>query len=64
VTLPGTANTSQFCSKAQRAVMRVPLYSPAYTTSTPADSPLKMASPALARSHANRSAMPMPYGEG
>src|SRR5712691_5219073 len=40
VTLPGTAYTSRFCSRAQRAVMRVPLYSAASTTSTPADMPL------------------------
>src|SRR5713226_1030918 len=42
VTLPGTAYTSRFCSRAQRAVMRVPLYSAASTTSTPADMPLMM----------------------
>jgi hypothetical protein len=35
VTLPGTAKTSRFCSSAQPAVMRVPLYSAASTTSTP-----------------------------
>src|SRR5206468_6219875 len=35
VTLPGTANTSRFCSRAQRAVMRVPLYSAVSTTRTP-----------------------------
>src|SRR6185312_11294899 len=29
VTFPGTANNSRLCSRAQRAVMRVPLYSPA-----------------------------------
>src|ERR1700675_3804632 len=40
VTLPGTAYTSRFCSRAQREVMRVPLYSAASTTSTPADIPL------------------------
>src|SRR5207302_9287752 len=40
VTLPGTANTSRFCSSAQRAVIRVPLYSAASTTSTPIDRPL------------------------
>jgi len=32
VTFPGTAKTSRFCSSAQRAVMRVPLYSAASTT--------------------------------
>ena len=37
---PGTANTSRFCSSAQREVMRVPLYSPASTTKTPRDRPL------------------------
>ncbi len=42
VTLPGTAKTSRFCSSAQRAVMRVPLYSAASTTSTPIDMPLMM----------------------
>ena len=42
VTLPGTAKTSRFCSRAQRAVMRVPLYSAASTTSTPIDIPLMM----------------------
>ena len=40
VTLPGTAKTSRFCSSAQRAVMRVPEYSAASTTSTPIDMPL------------------------
>src|SRR6267143_906671 len=40
VTLPGTAYTSRFCSRAQREVMRVPLYSAASTTSTPTDMPL------------------------
>ncbi len=40
VTFPGTANTSRFCSSAQRAVILVPLYSPASTTSTPALRPL------------------------
>ena len=38
--LPGTANTSRFCSRAHLAVMRVPLYSAASTTSTPIDIPL------------------------
>src|SRR5207302_5704025 len=42
VTLPGTANRSRFCSSAQRAVMRVPLYSPASTTRTPMARPLMM----------------------
>src|SRR5262249_6042499 len=42
VTFPGTANSSRLCSRAQRAVMRVPLYSPASTTSTPRASPLMM----------------------
>src|SRR5258707_783557 len=37
VTLPGTAYTSRFCSRAQREVIRVPLYSAASTTSTPPD---------------------------
>src|SRR5271170_3451913 len=40
VTLPGTAYTSRFCSIAQRAVTRVPLCSPASTTSTPTLTPL------------------------
>src|SRR5262249_5028255 len=40
ITFPGTANSSLLCSKAQRAVMRVPLYSPASTTSTPRARPL------------------------
>jgi hypothetical protein len=40
VTLPGTAQTSRFCSRAQRETMRVPLYSAASTTSMPADMPL------------------------
>src|ERR1700691_17115 len=42
VTFPGTAKTSRFCSSAQRAVMRVPEYSAASTTSTPTDIPLKI----------------------
>src|SRR6202035_6135770 len=37
VTLPGTAKTSRFCSRAQREVMRVPLYSAASITSTPTE---------------------------
>ena len=40
VTLPGTARTSRPCSSAQRAVTRVPLNSPASSTSTPIDRPL------------------------
>src|SRR5207302_8647637 len=40
VTLPGTAKTSRFCSSAHRAVMRVPEYSAASTTSTAIDMPL------------------------
>src|SRR5438552_1999009 len=35
VTFPGTAKTSRLCSRAQRAVMRVPLYSAVSTTRTP-----------------------------
>src|SRR5208337_3289173 len=42
VTLPGTAKTSRFCSTAQRAVILVPLYSAASTTSTPSEIPLMM----------------------
>ena len=40
MTFPGTAKTSRFCSSAQRAVIRVLLYSAASTTSTPKDIPL------------------------
>ena len=42
VTLPGTANRSRFCSAAQRAVTRVPEFSPASTTSTATHNPLRM----------------------
>lgn len=42
VTLPGTAYTSRPCSRAQRAVMRVPLNSAASITRTPTLSPLMM----------------------
>ena len=42
VTLPGTAKTSRFCSRAQRDVILVPLYSAASTTSTPIEMPLMM----------------------
>jgi hypothetical protein len=42
VTLPGTAKTSRFCSRAQREVIRVPLYSAASITSTPTEIPLMM----------------------
>ena len=43
VTLPGTANTSLFCSTAQRAVMRVPEFSLAH----PVDEPPRLAISAL-----------------
>jgi hypothetical protein len=42
VTLPGTAKASRFCSRAQREVMRVPLYSAASMISTPTEIPLMM----------------------
>ena len=42
VTFPGTAKTSRPCSRAQRAVTRVPLYSAASITSTPTEMPLMM----------------------
>jgi hypothetical protein len=42
VTLPGTARTSRFHSRAQREVIRVPLDSAASTTSTPIEMPLMM----------------------
>ena len=37
---PGRANTSRFCSRASRAVIRVPLRSAASTAATPKLSPL------------------------